>query len=324
MAKHVKETLGQYLDWEFFSVLEAKKEEPVDEKKMKSEEEKEGLDVIKKLQDNLERFKSAAGDKIIKYKEFWKENQEMKDKFDEGGSLYKLFDSDYVVGVLNLPDEALSEEEINAQIEEVDKEKEGEEKEEGGEGSTEHDEETETPEEEKEESQETQDKEKEEGKEKHEVKESLNEEEGLDLDLDEKPEEETFEQPELGGEEETPEFAEPEGEEETPEGEEFGGEETPEGEEEEGFTSEEPETKEFFAVFDMTGSEREEVFRTDNPSVIKQFTDFFENSFKACMKEQIAKFKQAQEDKRNEAELKAKEKQREERKGKLDNFLKKA
>jgi len=317
MAKRVKESLGQYLDWQFFSVLEAKKEEPVDEKKMKSEEEKEGLDVIKKLQDNLERFKSAAGDKIIKYKEFWKENQEVKDKFDEGGSLYKLFDSDYVVGVLNLPDEALSEEEINAQIEEVDKEKEGEEKEEG-----EEHEESETPEEEKEEGEES-----EEGKE--DIKESLNEQEGLDLDLDEKPEEETetFEQPELGGEEETPEFAEPEGE-EAPEGElgggeELGGEETPE-EEEEGFTSDEPETKEFFAVFDMSGSEREEVFRTDNPSVIKQFTDFFENSFKASMKEQIAKFKQAQEDKRNEAELKAKEKQREERKGKLDNFLKKA
>ncbi len=311
MIKHVKESLGQYLDWQYFSVLEAKKEEPIDEKKMKSEEEKEGLDVIKKLQDNLERFKSAAGDKIIKYKEFWKENQEVKDKFDEGGSLYKMFDSDYIVGVLNLPDEALSEEEINAQIEEVDKEKEGEEKEEG----EEHEEE-ETPEEEG----------KQEGEE---IKESLNEEEGLDLDLEEKPEkeeEETFDQPELGGEEETPEFAEPEGE-ETPKGEELGGEEeTPEGEseEEEEFTSEESETKEFFAVFDMTGSEREEVFRTDNPSVIKQFTDFFENSFKACMKEQIARFKQAQEDKRNEAELKAKEKQREERKGKLDNFLKKA
>jgi hypothetical protein len=307
MAKHVKETLGQYLDWQFFSVLEDKKEGPVDEKKMKSEEEKEGLDVIKKLQDNLERFKSAAGDKIIKYKEFWKENQDSKEKFDEGGSLYKLFDSDYVVGVLNLPDEALSEEEIDAQIEEVDKEKEGEEKEEG-----EEHEESETPEEEKEEHEE-------------EIKENLNEKEALDLDLDEKPEEEEapFETPELGGEEETPEFAEPEGE-EAPEGEELGGEETPEGEEEEGFTSEEPETKEFFAVFDMSGSEREEVFRTNNPSVIKQFTDFFENSFKACMKEQIAKFKQAQEDKRNEAELKAKEKQREERKGKLDNFLKKA
>jgi len=321
MAKHVKETLGQYLDWQFFSVLEAKKEEPVDEKKMKSEEEKEGLEVIKKLRDNLERFKSAAGDKIIKYKEFWKENQDVKDKFDEGGSLYKMFDSDYVAGVLNLPDEALSEEEINAQIEEVDKEKEN------GEGDTEHDEETETPEEEAAESEETQEKEKAEGKEKHEVKESLNEEEGLDLDLEEEPE--TAEVPdlsngELGGEEESPEFASPEEGEEAPEDTELGGEETPEGEEEEGFASDEPETKEFFAIFDTSGSEREEVFRTDNPSVIKQFTDFFENSFKACMKEQIAKFKQAQEDKRNEAELKAKEKQREERKGKLDSFLKKA
>jgi hypothetical protein len=310
MIKHIKESLGQYLDWQYFSVLEAKKEEPLDEKKMKSEEEKEGLDVIKKLQDNLERFKSAAGDKIIKYKEFWKENQEVKDKFDEGGSLYKMFDSDYVAGVINLPDEALSEEEINAQIEEVDKEKEEEEKEEG-----EEHEEGETPEEDEQEGEE--------------IKESLNEEENLDLDLEEKPEkeeEEIFDQPELGGEEKSPEFAEPEGEETSKEEELDGEEETPEdeSEEEEEFASEESETKEFFAVFDMAGSEREEVFRTDNPSVIKQFTDFFENSFKACMKEQIARFKQAQEDKRNEAELKAKEKQREERKGKLNNFLKKA
>ena len=75
-------------------------------------------------------FFSAAGDKILKYKEFWKENEECKEKFDEEGSIYKLFDSDYVAGVLNLPDKALSEEEIDAQIEEVDKEKEGEEGEE--------------------------------------------------------------------------------------------------------------------------------------------------------------------------------------------------
>jgi hypothetical protein len=302
--KHVKETLGQFQDWQYFSLLESKKEEAVDEKKMKQEEEKEGLDVIEKLKANLERFKSAAGDKILKYKEFWKENEEGKEKFDEEGSIYKLFDSDYVAGVLSLPDKALSEEEIDAQIEEVDKEKEGEE-----EADTDHDEETETPEEEEAESEETQEKEKEEGKEKHEVKESLNEEEGLDLDLDldEKPEEE---ETELGGEEETPEFAEPEGEEGT----------EVEGEGDETF-SEEPEVKEFFAVFDMSG-EREEVFRTDNPSVIKAFQDFFENSFKACMKEQILKFKQAQEDKRKEAELKAEQKRREEQKEKLDKFMK--
>ena len=296
MAKHVKETLGQFQDWQYFSLLESKKEEAVDEKKMKQEEEKEGLDVIEKLKANLERFKSAAGDKILKYKEFWKENEECKEKFDEEGSIYKLFDSDYVAGVLNLPDKALSEEEIDAQIEEVDKEKEGEEGEEK-EG-----------EEKEEEKEEEEDEEEEEEEEKQEVKESLNEEEGLDLDLDlDKPEEE---ETELGGEEETPEFAEPEGEEGT----------EVEGEGDETF-SEEPEVKEFFAVFDMSG-EREEVFRTDNPSVIKAFQDFFENSFKSCMKEQILKFKQAQEDKRKEAELKAEQKRREEQKEKLDKFMK--
>ena len=40
------------------------------------------------------------------------------------------------------------------------------------------------------------------------------------------------------------------------------------------------------------------------------------------MKEQILKFKQAQEDKRKEAELKAEQKRREEQKEKLDKFMK--
>jgi hypothetical protein len=321
MAKQVKESLGQFQDWQYFSLLEAKSEEAVDGKKMKEEDQKDGQEVIEKIKANLERFKSAAGDKILKYKEFWKENEEAKEKFDESGSIYKMFDSDYVVGVLTLPDKALSDEEIDAQIEEVDNEKEEEEKEE------EKEEKVEDSEEDDDEDDDDDDDDKED-EEKEEIKESLNEEEGVDLDLDLGDEEKTeespeFEQPDLGGEEEVPELG---GEEEVPEleGEEEMGEETPElDDEEEGFESDEADEREFFAVFDMSG-EREEIFRSDDPSLIKSFMDFYENAFKGSMKEQILKFKEAQEEKRKEAELKAEQKQREERKGKLDGFMKKA
>ena len=110
--KHVKETLGQFKDWQYFSLLEEKDEEKKkssegddDEKKLKEEEAKEGAEAIDKLRDNLSRFETAAGGKIIKYKEFFDENQAASDEFDEEGDVYKMWDSDYVAAVLTLPDE---------------------------------------------------------------------------------------------------------------------------------------------------------------------------------------------------------------------------
>ena len=152
--KHVQETLGQFEDWKYFSLLESKKEGEDfsdDDKKLAEEDLNDGLDVIKKLQDNLERFKAAAGDKILKYKEFWEENQEATGGFDEEGELYKLWDSNYVAGVLNLPDEALTDDELNAAIEDVDDDSvdlEDDEKEEEGEEEEEKEEEDEDKEEE--------------------------------------------------------------------------------------------------------------------------------------------------------------------------------
>ena len=122
--KHVKETLGEFQDAQFFTALfeEKKDSSDVDEKKAKEEEAKDAESALQKVRDNLSRFESAAGGKILKYKEFWEENKDMADQFDEDGDIYKLWDSDYVAGVLMLPDEALSDEEINAEIEAVDQE----------------------------------------------------------------------------------------------------------------------------------------------------------------------------------------------------------
>ena len=313
----LKETLGKFQDFQYFSLLESKRSEKVDtdEKKLKDEDAKTGMDVIKKLQDNLERFKSAAGDKIIKYKEFWEENKKSKESFEEQGQVYKMFDSDYVAAVLNLPDEAISDEEINAEIEEVDKDKDAEE--------VEGEESAETPEEEVEESPEEESEEKEPL-----VKESLNEADDLNLDFDEPSdddpklgdEEPALEEPKIDSEE-SPELPDETGEEPIDGEEPVDGEEPAEGEEEMDFKEEEG-TSEYFVVYNMTGEEREEVFRTDSANVISQFKDFFENTFKGSMKEQILKFKQAQEDKKKEAELAAREKKREQQKGKLDQFMK--
>ena len=322
MAKMLHETLGKFQDFKFFSMLEGKRAEKIskDEQKMKDEDAKEGAEVIKKLQDNLERFKSAAGDKIIKYKEFWEENKKSKESFEEQGQVYKMFDSDYVAAVLMLPDEAISDEEIDAEIEDVDNDKESPDSGEEAEETPEHEEE-ETPEEEEEEHEE----------EKPLVKESLNEADEMDINLDfDEPSEED---PKLGAEE-APE--EPAGDDPTLEEPAVDGEnpEVPtENEmpaEDDAEVSEDPEmdfkeeegTSECFVVYNMSGGEREEVFRTDSTTVIEQFKDFFENAFKGSMKEQILRFKQAQDEKKKEKELEAKEKMRQAKRAKLDQFMK--
>jgi hypothetical protein len=296
--KHVKENLRQFQDFQFFSLLEEKKDLGSDEKKLKQEEEKEGIDIINKLIDNLDNFKSDANDQIIKYKDFWEENKKSTESF-EGGQLYKMFDSDYIAGVLMLPDEALSDEQIENQIKEVDQEKKEEFK----------DEKDETDKTKGSEKQlEKEDKSDKKAEKEKEIKESLNEEkdEGTEIDLD--LDDETSETPELDAElgTEKEEKEEPIIPEEKPEM---------------GFDTDE-ETHEYFAVFNMAGEEREEIFRTDSPTVIEKFKDFFENSFKGAMKEQIMKFKQAQEEKKKEAEIAAKEKLHQEKKVKLDKFMK--
>lgn len=402
--KHVKETLGQFQDAQFFTKLFEGKEDEED-KKFKEEESKDAQEALKKLRDNLNRFETAAGGKILKYKEFWEENQEMADQFDEEGDIYKLWDSDYVAGVLNLPDEALTDDELNAEIEMVDQAGGDEDKDEettdeagdedddekpGPEKGTDYDEEEgEVPGEQDtgpDEYDEDDDKDKDEdeleegnafsgalakakkegkkefkvGGKTYPVKESdmpegeefvLNE-----MDAPKTPitEDEEDDEGELPAEDVvTPEEASPEEEEEAAEaglkgfeapGEDLDGDgiegegevEVEDGEaveldgdldgdgEEEGgmeFAGE-PGTSEYFVIYDMSGSDRDEVFRTDDPKVIEEFKNFFQNEWKAAIRAQIQQFKEAQEEKRREAERKAKEEIRKERKAKLDKFMK--
>jgi hypothetical protein len=161
--KHICESLNQFNDTKFFKLYE--KEEEVDKKKELQEKEKEGMTIIKKVIENFKRFQSAAGNKILQYKEFWEENQSAKQDFDEGANLYKLFDSNYVIGVLSLPDSAISYETIDNEIESIDEDEEF--KIEDGEGTEDLDKapeaSTETPSEPKEETIEGSDLEKPEG-----------------------------------------------------------------------------------------------------------------------------------------------------------------
>lgn len=367
--KHVKETLGQFQDWKYFSVLEEKSESK-DEKKFKDEEQKDGMDSIKKLRDNLSRFETAAGGKIIKYKEFWEENQEVAGGFDEEGNIYKMWDSDYVAGVLVLPDEALTDDALNAEIEMVDQAGGDEDEDEETTDEETEDEETEEEDEETEEDEEEEDEEEDEeeleegnafgkavknakkkgkkdfkvGGKKYPVKESWRPE-GEEFALFEAEEEEKPEEEEAPAEEEeggdefqgfNPDSLDMEGGEETDdtasgeevevedgEAVELDGDLDGDGDLEGGLEfAEEGGSKEYFVIFDMSGSERDEVFRTDDPKVIEEFKNFFENEWKAAVKNQIQQFKQAQEEKKREAEEKAREEIRKERKGKLEKFMK--
>jgi len=284
--KHVQESLFQFNDHKFFKLLESKeeKEEGIDDFKDKtSESEKDGMAIIKKLQDNFKLFETAANGKILRYKEFWEDNKLMAESFEETGKIYKMFDSDYVAGVLELPDAELGEDNIDDELSEI------------NESSTKLNETEEfkgfnvndtMPDGEKEE---------------------------------ETPEgeEQTEEKPE--GEEQTEET--PEGEEqteETPEGEEQT-EETPEVEETpiEGVGG-----NRFFVVFDMSKDQREEIFKSDSSSVIEAFEDFYENTFKGSIKAQILKRKEKEGEIKKKIEMKEKEKLEKQKKEKLNKFLK--
>lgn len=120
--KHVQENLEQYRDKKFFSELQKRtKLYEIEDPKMKEEkkknrdpraeqdekiaavEEKDALNVIKKVKDNFNRFKSAAGGKIESVARFWKQQGEAITKLQEKDSAYKiayvLYDSSYIVAL---------------------------------------------------------------------------------------------------------------------------------------------------------------------------------------------------------------------------------
>jgi len=104
--KHVQESLKDYYVYKSFRVFE---DDEAEEKSTLKDKEKDGLAAVEKAKKNFEEFKKAAKGDIQKWKEFWEENKLTKEAFDEEGAIYQLWDSDFVVGVLELPATTLSD-----------------------------------------------------------------------------------------------------------------------------------------------------------------------------------------------------------------------
>jgi len=307
--KHVRESLKEFEDFKFFSLLEEEKA-GTDKETLKSKEGN-GLKIINKITKDFDEFKKSASGEILKFKEFWEENQSVKKGFTETGEgLYKLFGSDYVVGVLELPVQTLSDGSI-----------------EGGLGATDE------PEEEIIEGKEiTQDEpspsdaqpvtEAEEGEE--------DKDKDLNLNLDDAPEGQPENEPmpdEVSTEEPTTEepLEEPTGE-LTGEPTEQPTEQPSEQPTEEPSMSSEPTTdlkapQKYFVVYDISGDDREEIFRTGSNNVVKAFNSFYNDTFKGAMKNAIIQYKEQKQQEKVEAEKTEKAKKETEKQSKVQKFL---
>lgn len=106
----VLETLTKFEDHIFFKSLKESKEEKKEDKKELSPEKKEALKhqqeqekelqtVFKKLDDNFNRFKTASGGKIERWKEFWGNQEVAKKALAAKGikNFYKMFDSNFII-----------------------------------------------------------------------------------------------------------------------------------------------------------------------------------------------------------------------------------
>jgi hypothetical protein len=122
--RYVEESLNHYRDEKFFGKLSeaAKKEKqekqekevsegqeeekisPEEKKKLAIQFQKEGMAVIKKVNDNFNRFKAVAGDKMQEYRDFWETQKTAKQTIGKDGILYNLYDSTYIVGVIKNAD----------------------------------------------------------------------------------------------------------------------------------------------------------------------------------------------------------------------------
>jgi len=301
--KHVRESLSQYYDYKFFKLFE---EETTDLKSKESQ----GLAVIDKIISNFDDFKSAAGGEITKFKEFWEENKKNKEGFSDSGNVYKLHDSDYVVGVLELPVETLSDGSLDGGLGATDEPE--EEIIEGPEIGAEED--VEEPQEDFFEERPT--------------NEAEEEEKDLDLDLDAAPEEDSLDldaAPEEDGldldiapEEETPEEDLPTDDLATEEPiEDLPTEEPVMGGEQANLTS--PQT--YLVVYDMASGEREEILRCGSNNVVNAFNAFYNDTFKGSMKNAILQYKEQKEKEKIEAEKTEKEKAQKEKDSKVNKFL---
>jgi len=309
--KHVRESLKEFYDYKFFSLFE---EEAGTDKEVLKSKEQDALKIIDKITKDFEDFKKDSEGKIVKYKEFWEENQQVKKQFTEPGDIYKLFGSDYVVGVLELPVKTLSDGSI-----------------EGGLGATDE------PEEEIIEGKEVEPKE--EFFEEQTVPNApgaasigstaTNEaEEGddLDLDLNLDDEEPTETSKETSTQEDDLNLdldLDDEKSTETPK--KTSTKEPVEKPVEEPMT-EEPEKdltapQKYLVVYDLTNGEKEEIFRCGSNNAVKAFNAFYNDVFKGSMKSAIANYKKQKEEEKLEAEKAEKKKMEAEKERKIKKFL---
>jgi hypothetical protein len=292
--KHVRESLQEFEDYKFFSLFEEEKA-GMDKETLQSKE-KDGLAIIDKITKNFDQFKKAAGGEILKFKEFWDENQQTKQSFTQGGNIYKLFNSDYVVGVMELPPQTLSDGSI-----------------EGGTGASEE------PEEEIIEGKEITPKVEQTALPTTPVTEAKETEDpALDLgNLGDEKEDLLTKEPT-----DTPAENAPAQDLSTPPAEDSmeAPTETP-LEEPVQPTADLTSPQTYLVVYDLAGDGREEIFRCGSNNVVKGFNSFYNDTFKGSMKEVIAQYKQKKEQEKIEAEKAEKAKKETEKANKVKKFL---
>lgn len=297
--KHVRESLREFYDYKFFSLFE-EEEAGTDKETLKSKEQ-DALKIIDKVTKDFEDFKKDSGGEILRFKEFWEENQQNKKQFTEPGDVYKLFGSDYVVGVLELPVKTLTDGSI-----------------EGGLGATDE------PEEEiiegKEVGQKTEFFEEQmvpnpvsgsptvptvtnEAETKTPTEASVEEPKGQDnsdLHFDDN----------TGSPAEVPS-------EEAPQEEAPMEEPTPVEEQTRDLTA----PQQYLVVYDLASGEKEEIFRCGSNNAVKAFTAFYNDIFKGSMKSAIANYKKQKEEEKIEVEKVEKAKKETEKQNKVKKFL---
>jgi hypothetical protein len=77
----------------------------------------------------------------------------------------------------------------------------------------------------------------------------------------------------------------------------------------------------YFVVYDISGDEREEIFRCGSNNVVNAFKSFYNDTFKGSMKNAILKYKEAKELEKQEAEKAEKQKEETSKESKLKKFL---
>jgi hypothetical protein len=77
----------------------------------------------------------------------------------------------------------------------------------------------------------------------------------------------------------------------------------------------------YFVVYDITGDEREEIFRCGSNNVVNAFNAFYNDTFKGSMKNAILQYKETKETEKTEAEKSEKKKVESDKQSKLKKFL---